>query len=87
MSFSQSKKRKIVALEKVSNVLEVGLWVLFYKKHTNMKKQENIRYLENGKRTFLDMIEKCDTATGKTAVKKAQEFVHGILEEKCEKVR
>ncbi|MGN1443057.1 MAG: alpha/beta hydrolase [Acutalibacteraceae bacterium] len=26
----------------------------------------------------------CDTATGKTAVKKAQEFVRGVLEEKCE---
>ncbi|MGN1443058.1 MAG: hypothetical protein ACI4XE_04330 [Acutalibacteraceae bacterium] len=38
MSFSESKKRKIVVFEKVSNVLEVGLWVLFYKKHTNMKK-------------------------------------------------
>lgn len=55
-NLSNADKAYIEFLRVSSNVLELGLYVLLYKKFDNMEKTVDVRYQQDGKRTYLDVI-------------------------------
>ena len=52
----RKKEKQIERLKTKSNILELGLYVLLYKKYKNVYTEKNIRYLNAGKRTYLDIV-------------------------------
>lgn len=71
---SRTDEAYIEFLRVSSNVLELGLYVLLYKKFDNLEKTVDVRYQPKGKRTYLDIIK----ATGYTNEKRPlMIYIHG----------
>lgn len=71
---NHADKAYIEFLRISSNVLELGLYALLYKKFDNMEKTVDVRYQKDGKRTYLDIIKSGDSAEKKQPL---MIYIHG----------
>lgn len=57
-------RKRIDALRRRSNVLELGLYALLYHWYPNIKEETDLRYDPSGRRTSLDIIRPMDAGDG-----------------------